>query len=209
MLGLKFNYIAFYNKIMKIKILFLIFCLIAGIVGCQDSLVLQPLDYTENSVDIPNPDRGFVKSNDDHTADGPLILPVSGRVPISQWTGEPWVMQYGPLTLGGVNPGRPVVTTNVWCEPGVVQFYIDLRHFSSRSRLNNTGTITYGTNQPITEDALAVLREALLFVREKTNCTVHLRPTYDGMGWSYNGRYDTEPEGMCTSHPNWWESPDA
>ena len=192
---------------MKFKNLLIVFCLAAGFVGCQNRLVLQPFDYTENPVDIPNPDRGFVKSNDDHTADGPLILPVSGRVPISQWTGAPWVMQYGPLTLGGVNPGRPVVTTNVWCEPGVVQFYIDLRNFSSRSRLNNTGTIMYGKTQPITDDALAVLREALLFVREKTNCTVHLRPTYDGMGWSYNGRYDTEPEGMCTvagfEHLNW------
>jgi len=183
---------------MKIKILFLVFYLVAGIGCTQAPLVLQPLDYTENPVDIPNPDRGFVKSNDDHTSDGPLVLPVSGKVAISQWTGNPWVMQYKSLTLGGVNPGRPVVTTNVWCEPGVVQFYIDLRNFSSRSRLNNNGTITYGTTQAITDDALAVLREALLFVREKTNCTVHLRPTYDGMGWSYNGRYDTEPEGMCT-----------
>ena len=193
----------------RIKILFLVFCLVAGIGCTQAPLVLQPLDYTENPVDIPNPDRGFVKSNDDHTSDGPLVLPVSGKVAISQWTGKPWVMQYKSLTLGGVNPGRPVVTTNVWCEPGVVQFYIDLRNFSSRSRLNNTGTITYGTTQAITDDALAVLREALLFVREKTNCTVHLRPTYDGMGWSYNGKYDTEPEGMCTvagfEHMTWIE----
>ncbi len=182
---------------MKIKTLISI-CFVIGIVSCQAPLVLQPLDYAENPVDIPNPDRGFVKSNDDHTSDGPLILPINGKVAVSQWTGDPWVMQYKPLTLGGVNPDRPVVTTNVWCEPGVVQFYIDLRNFSSRSRLNNTGKIRYGTTQAITDDALAVLREALLFVRDSTECTVHLRPTYDGMGWSYNGRYDTEPEGMCT-----------
>ncbi len=172
-------------------------------------LVLQPLDYTENPVDIPNPDRGFVKSNDDHTSDGPLILPVSGKVAISQWTGQPWEMKYQPLTLGGVNPDRPVVTTSVRVTPGVVQFYIDLRHFSSRSRLNNTGTITYGTTQPITADALAVLRDALLLVRDRTNSTVHLRPTYDGMGWSYRDRYDTEPEGMSTvagfEHLTWIE----
>ena len=170
-------------------------------------LVLQALDYTENPVDIPNSDRGFVKSNDDHTSDGPLILPVSGKVAISQWTGRPWEMKYQPLTLGGVNPDRPVVTTGVRATPGVVQFYIDLRHFSSRSRLNNTGTITYGTTQPITADALAVLRDALLFVRDRTNSTVHLRPTYDGMGWSYRDRYDTEPEGMSTvpgfAHLTW------
>lgn len=183
-------------------------------VACLDDrdtapLVLQALDYTETPVDIQNPDRGFVKSNDDHTSDGPLILPVSGNMAISQWTGKPWDMQYQPLTLGGVNPDRPVVTTNVRVDPGVVQFYIDLRHFSSRSRLNNTGTITYGTTQPITADALAVLREALLFVRDSTNSTVHLRPTYDGMGWSYRDRYDTEPEGMSTvagsEHLTWIE----
>lgn len=33
-------------------------CCIIGIIGCQSPLVLQPLDYTENPVDIPNPDRG-------------------------------------------------------------------------------------------------------------------------------------------------------
>lgn len=170
-------------------------------------LVVQPLNYSENPVDIPNPDRGFVKSNDDHTSDGPLVLPVNGKVALSQWTGNSWDLQYKPLTLGGVNPDRPVVTTNVWCKPGVVQFYIDLRNFSSRSRLNNTGTINYGTTQGITEDAIAALREVLMFIREKTNLTVHLRPTYDGMGWSYAGRYDTEPEGMCTvtgfTHLTW------
>ena len=43
---------------MKIKNLFLVFCLIAGMGYAQAPLVLQPLDYTENPVDIPNPDRG-------------------------------------------------------------------------------------------------------------------------------------------------------
>ena len=43
---------------MKIKTLFITFCLVAGVVSCQSPLVLQPLDYTENPVDIPNPDRG-------------------------------------------------------------------------------------------------------------------------------------------------------
>lgn len=43
---------------MKIKTLFPVFCLAAGIVSCQAPLVLQPLDYTENPIDIPNPDRG-------------------------------------------------------------------------------------------------------------------------------------------------------
>ena len=42
----------------KIHILFIVFCLVASVVNAQAPLVLQPLDYTENPVDIPNPDRG-------------------------------------------------------------------------------------------------------------------------------------------------------
>ena len=43
---------------MKSRNLFIVFCLIVGVVSCQFPLVLQDLDYTENPVDIPNPDRG-------------------------------------------------------------------------------------------------------------------------------------------------------
>jgi len=43
---------------MKNTRFFFTVCCIIGIIGCQSPLVLQPLDYTENPVDIPNPDRG-------------------------------------------------------------------------------------------------------------------------------------------------------
>ena len=43
---------------MKFRNLFITFCLVVGVVSCQSPLVLQPLDYSENPVDIPNPDRG-------------------------------------------------------------------------------------------------------------------------------------------------------
>ena len=43
---------------MKIKILFLIFCLVGSAGYAQAPLALQKLNYTENPVDIPNPDRG-------------------------------------------------------------------------------------------------------------------------------------------------------
>src|SRR5512137_2595238 len=36
-------------------------------------LVLQALDYTENPVDIPNPDRGFERGNDDAAGLGAFI----------------------------------------------------------------------------------------------------------------------------------------
>ena len=35
-------------------------------------LVLQDLDYTEDPVDIPNPDRGFYRANDG------MVVPVTG-----------------------------------------------------------------------------------------------------------------------------------
>ncbi len=41
---------------MKTKSLFIAFCFVVGLVSCQVLLVLQELDYTENPVDIPNPD---------------------------------------------------------------------------------------------------------------------------------------------------------
>ncbi|MEZ4764971.1 MAG: hypothetical protein R3C26_17875 [Calditrichia bacterium] len=37
-------------------------------------LVLQVLNYTENPVDIPNPDRGFERGNDDAAGWEPLSL---------------------------------------------------------------------------------------------------------------------------------------
>ncbi|MFZ1289880.1 MAG: hypothetical protein WAR79_07310, partial [Melioribacteraceae bacterium] len=38
-----------------------------------DKLVLQELDYKENPVDIPNPDRGFERGNDDAAGLGAFI----------------------------------------------------------------------------------------------------------------------------------------
>ena len=43
---------------MKTKNLVIAFCLLVGATGCQAPLVPQALDFTENPVDIPNPDRG-------------------------------------------------------------------------------------------------------------------------------------------------------
>ena len=38
-----------------------------------EGLVLQDLDYSENPVDIPNPDRGFYRANDG------MVVPVEGE----------------------------------------------------------------------------------------------------------------------------------
>ena len=54
-------------------------------------MVLQDLDYSEDPVDIPNPDRGFYRANDG------MVVPVEG-------TGEEGTqMEVGqePVTVGG------------------------------------------------------------------------------------------------------------
>jgi hypothetical protein len=158
-------------------------------------LVLQPLDYTENPIDIPNPDRGFEQSNDDHVGAGPLVLLPNGG---STNSGSDWIPVYGPRYVGN---------TSTPCEPGIIQFYIDMRHFSSGAWINRE-CIEKGTSRALTPEALAYLREKLQFIRDNTNCTVHLRPTYDGMGWSYRNRSsEPEPLEQCTvggfTHLNW------
>ncbi len=44
---------------MKIKIIFIIFCLVVSVVYAQENLVPQKINFTEFVGDIPNPDRGF------------------------------------------------------------------------------------------------------------------------------------------------------
>ncbi|MCF7805443.1 MAG: hypothetical protein K9N46_08755, partial [Candidatus Marinimicrobia bacterium] len=67
-------------------------------------LVLQDLNYTENPVDIPNPDRGFERGNDDAAGLGAFIPDKPGgsnywgymTVPASPNTilGQPFEMAY-------------------------------------------------------------------------------------------------------------------
>jgi hypothetical protein len=44
---------------MKIKIIFLLFCLGVNVVNAQKNLKPQNINFTEFVGDIPNPDRGF------------------------------------------------------------------------------------------------------------------------------------------------------
>ena len=61
------------RKVFRVNnIMFIVVLLLAGLlfVTCADDkeaapLVTQALNYTENPVDIPNPDRGFERGNDD------------------------------------------------------------------------------------------------------------------------------------------------
>ncbi len=170
--------------------------------AAPEGLVLQDLDYTEDPVDIPNPDRGFYRANDG------MVVPVTG-------TGEEGTrMEVGsePVTVGGVQ----VVTR-------VSHVYFDLRNFSDnaitesgipydedyfapedvsiRSRERDEPPYDYdthldywlenefakwprGTSQPLTEDALAYIRDKLEQVRAGEGVTM-VRFNYDGPGFSW------------------------
>lgn len=46
---------------MKIKEIFISLLLLSGVLSCQSPLVLQQLNYNEDPIDIPNPDRGVYR----------------------------------------------------------------------------------------------------------------------------------------------------
>lgn len=154
--------------------------------GCQQkTLVMQELDYTENPVDVPNPDRGFYR-------------PQSYVVPVES---EP-------------APGIPdlkavIVGTSVEVDSRIIYMEFDLKNFSSNAPLTGMplgewsadGALPpeYGTTQPLTPAALDYIREALQNVRESEAVAI-VKFSYDGRGYTYNNRggydrflHDCEP----------------
>ena len=166
----------------------------------DSALTLQALDYTEDPVDIPNPDRGFYRANDG------MVVPVNG-------IGSD-IMEVGnsPVTVGGAE-----VTTRV------SHVYFDLRYFSSNaftsrgtrynsaylapaevsihSRPGDSAPYSYethfdywkanvlpawphGVSQPLTADALAYIRDKLQQVRDGDGVTL-VRFNYDGRGYGW------------------------
>lgn len=172
-----------------------------GIPGDTAALVPQELDYTENPVDIPNPDRGFYRANDG------MVVPVMGS-----GDGD-GIMNVGqePVTVGGAQ-----------VDTRISHVYFDLRNFSDNAFLsrgerynakyqapadvsiqsrgdpepwdyatnfdywleNVVPTWEHGTSQPLTEDALAYIRDKLDQVRAGNGVTM-VRFNYDGRGFSW------------------------
>jgi len=168
--------------------------------GSAAALVPQGLDYTENPVDVPNPDRGFYRANDG------MVVPVSG-------TGS-----------GTVNVGdSPVIVGGATVSTRVSHIYFDLRNFSDNaftargprytasyrapvyvsiaSRPGDSAPYAYdthfdywqanvlptwprGTSQPLTADALAYVRDKLEQVRAGNGVAL-VRFNYDGPGYSW------------------------
>lgn len=169
---------------MKLKITFLLLCLVMSVVNAQDNLVPQALNYTENPIDIPNPDRGFYRSQS-------YVIPVDSGTP-------------GFPDLGAVISG-----TTVFVNASIVYMEFDLRNFSSNAPLNGMplgpwsaeGALPpdYGTTQPLTPAALDYVRTALQRVR-KSQVVAIVKFSYDGRGYTYNNRdgydqfiHDCEP----------------
>jgi hypothetical protein len=132
-------------------------------------LVLQSLNYTENPVDIPNPDRGFYSAAE-------FVVPVDSATP---------TLPELSTTISG---------TNVSVETRIIYMEFDLRNFSSNAPLNGKpiGSWSksgdrapdYGTSQPLTPAALNYVRAALQKVRESEAVAI-VKFNYDGRGHTY------------------------
>lgn len=137
--------------------------------GHQAPLVLQSLDYTENPVDIPNPDRGFYRAAE-------FVVPVGNAIP---------TLPELATTISG---------TKVPVEARIIYMEFDLRNFSSNAPLNGKPigpwsaagdrVPDYGTTQPLTTAALDYIRAALQKVRESEAVAI-VKFNYDGRGYTY------------------------
>jgi hypothetical protein len=147
-------------------------------------LVIQALDYTENPVDIPNPDRGFYRPQE-------YVVPVD--------SGTPNLPDLGAVISG----------TTVFVNARIVYMSFDLRNFSSNAPLNGMPIgpwsadgdrpPDYGTTQPLTPAALDYIKAALQKVRDSQAVAI-VKFSYDGRGFTYNNRggynqfiHDCEP----------------
>lgn len=160
-------------------------------------LVPQKLDFTENPVDIPNPDRGFYRMSS-------YVVPVDAN--------------FEEINLPELETTIAGTTVNV--KANIIYMGFDLRNFSSNAPISgmpigpwspeNAVAPEYGKTQPLTPEALDFIRKALQKVRESEAVAI-VKFSYDGRGFTYNNRggynsfiHDCEPgapEGRL-----WYES---
>ena len=169
--------------------------------GKTDTLVLQALNYKENPVDIPNPDRGFERGNDDAAGLGAFIPDKPGgsnywgymTIPASANTilGQPFKLAYEmtpPMYFG--QEGASPEYCNVPVEPRIVQFYLVINEFSSNAWCDSSPGFPdehnrVGVDGPITSYGLDFIRDQLEFIRSNTNSVAHIRVCYDPKGWNH------------------------
>ena len=162
----------------------------------------QGLDYTENPVDIPNPDRGFYRANDG------MVVPVTAT--------EESLSQR--MNVGA----EPAEVAGVEVQTRISHVYFDLRNYSDNAFTgrgvrfdedyeapegvsiasrgdpepwdyetnfeywleNEVPNWPHGQSQDITEDGLSYIREKLQQVRDGEGVTL-VRFSYDGPGFSW------------------------
>lgn len=153
----------------------IIFCLLASLVNAQAPLVLQPLDYTENPVDIPNPDRGPYRGRWQRVATHFGITPeVDHLVPVDAndvlFHGATLV---GLATLGTVEGDDIEETqffdgqnlspnyaggTGVSALPSISFMGFDLARFSSNAFLSAVGALDYREDRSFTDPGTGATR---------------------------------------------------
>jgi len=148
---------------MNINKFFIAICLASVVISCQSPLVMQQLDYTEDPVDIPNPDRGVYRGRwqnipPDLTneANSPFgITPeIDHRVPVDANSALYHGRQVPPVEgddieltefYNGVNQNdKPYIGgTGVAALPSISFMSFDLCNFSSNAFLSAKDAFAY------------------------------------------------------------------
>ena len=173
-------------------------------------LVLQALDYTENPVDIPNPDRGFYRGRWQYGETPFGKTPeVDHRVPVDASSPLYHGRQMPPVegddiveteAYNRVNVDPYIGGTGVSALPSISFMGFDLCNFSSNAFLSRANGKDYdadpekgssksfagrtGKTQALTPYALNYIRGLLQKVREG-NGVAFVKFSYDGNGFSY------------------------
>jgi len=173
-------------------------------------LVLQALDYTENPVDIPNPDRGFYRgrwqSAETRFGRTPEIdhrVPVNADSPLYQGRQIPPVEGDDiekTEVFNRVNADPYVGGTGVSALPSISFMGFDLCNFSSNAFLSRQAGLDFdadpnkglresfvgrtGETKALTPYALDYIRGLLQKVRDG-NGVAFLKFSYDGNGFNY------------------------
>ena len=180
-------------------------------------LVLQALDYTENPVDIPNPDRGFYRGRW-QSADTPFgrTPEVDHRVPVDANSPLYHGRQMPPVegddiemteVFNRVNANPYVGGKGVSALPSISFMGFDLCNFSSNAFISRQSGRDYdadpnkgrsesftgrtGKTQALTPYALDYIRGLLQKVRDG-NGVAFVKFSYDGNGFNYVEGRDNE-----------------
>ena len=178
-------------------------CTLGALPACAaGALKPQGLDYTENPVDVPNPDRGFYRANDG------MVVPVTAS---------------GESLNQRINTGaEPADVAGVTVQTRISHIYFDLRQYSGNAFTgrgvrfneayeapddvsiasrgdpkpwdykthfeywleNEVPNWPHGESRDITEDGLAYIRDKLQQVRDGEGVAL-VRFSYDGPGFSW------------------------